>query len=39
MSLRGRLLVGLVVLVAIGLGVSATVTYEEQRSFLLTRVD
>lgn len=39
MSLRARLLIGLVALVAIGLGVTAVVTYEEQRSFLLTRVD
>jgi two-component system OmpR family sensor kinase len=39
LSLRARLLVGLVVLVAVGLGAAATVTYEEQRSFLLTRVD
>jgi two-component system OmpR family sensor kinase len=38
-SLRARLLVGLVALVVIGLGVAAIVTYEEQRSFLLTRVD
>jgi two-component system OmpR family sensor kinase len=39
MSLRARLLVGLVALVAIGLGAAAIVTYEEQRSFLLTRVN
>jgi two-component system OmpR family sensor kinase len=38
-SLRGRLLIGLVALTVIGLGVAAVVTYEEQRSFLLTRVD
>jgi two-component system, OmpR family, sensor kinase len=38
MSLRARLLVGMVVLVAAGLGVAALVTYEEQRSFLHTRV-
>jgi two-component system OmpR family sensor kinase len=38
MSLRARLLVGMVVLVAAGLGVAALVTYEEQRSFLYTRV-
>jgi two-component system OmpR family sensor kinase len=38
-SLRARLLAGLVALVAIGLGAAAIVTYEEQRSFLLTRVD
>ena len=39
MSLRARLLVGLVALVVIGLGAAASVTYEEQRSFLLTRVN
>jgi two-component system, OmpR family, sensor kinase len=39
LSLRARLLVGLVALVAIGLGAAAVVTYEEQRSFLLTRLD
>ena len=39
MSLRARLLAGMVVLVAAGLGVTALVTYEEQRSFLLDRVD
>jgi two-component system OmpR family sensor kinase len=39
LSLRARLLVGLVALVAIGLGGAAVVTYEEQRSFLLTRVN
>jgi two-component system OmpR family sensor kinase len=39
MSLRARLLVGLVALVAVGLGAAAVVTYEEQRSFLLTRLD
>jgi two-component system OmpR family sensor kinase len=39
LSLRARLLLGLVALVAIGLGAAAIVTYEEQRSFLLTRVD
>jgi two-component system OmpR family sensor kinase len=39
LSLRARLLVGLVALAAIGLGAAAIVTYEEQRSFLLTRVD
>jgi two-component system OmpR family sensor kinase len=38
LSLRSRLLVGLVVLAAIGLGAAAVVTYEEQRSFLLARV-
>ena len=39
MSLRARLLVGMVVLVAAGLAVAAVATYEEQRSFLLDRVD
>ncbi|HXO07645.1 MAG TPA: HAMP domain-containing sensor histidine kinase [Solirubrobacteraceae bacterium] len=39
MSLRARLLAGMVALVAAGLTVAALVTYEEQRSFLLTRVD
>ena len=39
MSLRTRLLAGMVALVAAGLAVAAFVTYEEQRSFLLTRVD
>jgi two-component system OmpR family sensor kinase len=39
LSLRARLLVGLAVLVAVGLGAAAIVTYEEERSFLLTRVD
>jgi two-component system OmpR family sensor kinase len=39
LSLRARLLIGLVVLSAVGLGVMALVTYEEQRSFLLTRVN
>ena len=39
MSLRARLLIGLVVLVAIGLAVAAAATYEEQRSFLYKRVD
>jgi len=33
------LLIGLVALVAVGLTAAAIVTYEEQRSFLLTRVD
>jgi two-component system, OmpR family, sensor kinase len=37
-SLRARLLAGMVVLVAAGLSVAAVATYEEQRSFLLTRV-
>lgn len=39
MSLRSRLLLGLLLLVAVGLGVTAVVTYEEQRSFLLGRID
>jgi two-component system OmpR family sensor kinase len=39
MSLRARLLLGLVALVAVGLTAAAIVTYEEQRSFLLTRLD
>jgi two-component system OmpR family sensor kinase len=39
MSLRARLLLGMVVLVAAGLAVAAVATYEEQRSFLLSRVD
>jgi two-component system OmpR family sensor kinase len=39
MSLRTRLLLGMVVLVAAGLSVAAVVTYEEQRSFLMDRVD
>lgn len=39
MSLRSRLLLGLLLLVAIGLGVTAVVIYEEHRSFLLQRID
>jgi two-component system OmpR family sensor kinase len=39
LSLRARLLMGLVALTVIGLAVAAVITYEEQRSFLLTRVD
>jgi two-component system OmpR family sensor kinase len=39
MSLRARLLVGLVALVAAGLVTVGAVTYAEQRSFLLQRVD
>jgi two-component system, OmpR family, sensor kinase len=39
LSLRARLLIGLVALTATGLAVMAVVTYEEQRSFLLNRVD
>jgi len=38
-SLRARLLVGLVVLVAAGLAVAAVATYAAQRSFLYNRVD
>jgi two-component system OmpR family sensor kinase len=38
-SIRARLLTGMVVLVAVGLSVAAFVTYEEQRSFLMDRVD
>jgi two-component system, OmpR family, sensor kinase len=38
-SLRARLITGLLVLTAIGLVVAAAVTYVEQRSFLLDRVD
>ncbi len=38
-SIRARLLTGMVVLVAAGLAVAAVVTYEEQRSFLMNRVD
>jgi len=39
MSLRARLLVGLVALVTVGLATVGAVTYAEQRSFLLQRVD
>jgi two-component system OmpR family sensor kinase len=39
LSLRSRLLIGLAVLVAIGLGIAAVVTYAEQRTFLRGRVD
>ncbi len=39
MTLRTRLLIGLVLLAAIGLTVSGVVTYREQRSFLLDRVN
>ena len=39
MSLRARLLLGLVVLAALGLLAMAIATYEEQRSFLFARVD
>ncbi|HEX5192145.1 MAG TPA: HAMP domain-containing sensor histidine kinase [Solirubrobacteraceae bacterium] len=38
-SLRARLLLGVAVLVACGLTAGALVTYAEQRSFLLERVD
>jgi two-component system OmpR family sensor kinase len=38
-SLRARLIAGLLVLTAAGLLVAASVTYFEQRSFLLDRVD
>ncbi len=39
MSLRARLLAGLVVLAAVGLAAAALATYAEQRSFLQGRVD
>jgi two-component system, OmpR family, sensor kinase len=39
LTLRTRLLIGLVFLAAIGLSVSGVVTYREQRSFLLDRVN
>ena len=39
MSLRARLLAGMVILVAAGLAVAAVATYAEQRSFLYDRVD
>src|SRR4051812_50200444 len=38
-SLRARLIAGLLALTAVGLLIAATVTYVEQRSFLLDRVD
>ncbi|MHB1567839.1 MAG: sensor histidine kinase [Solirubrobacteraceae bacterium] len=38
LSIRARLLIGMVALVSIGLTAAAVVTYEEQRSFLLDRV-
>jgi two-component system OmpR family sensor kinase len=38
-SLRARLLIGLIALAAVGLAVVGVVTYTEQRSFLLKRVD
>src|SRR3954447_15551323 len=39
MSLRARLIAALIVLAAAGLVTLAAVTYAEQRSFLLDRVD
>jgi two-component system OmpR family sensor kinase len=39
LSLRARLLLGIVALVTGGLSVMAIVTYEEQRSFLYSRID
>jgi two-component system OmpR family sensor kinase len=39
LTLRARLLIGLVVLVAAGLTVAGIATYREQRSFLLKRVN
>src|SRR5271170_5903881 len=39
MSLRARLLVGLVVLVSTGLAVAGIPTYTAQRAFLYNRVD
>jgi two-component system, OmpR family, sensor kinase len=39
MSLRARLLAGMAALVTAGLALAAVATYEEQRSFLLARVD
>jgi two-component system, OmpR family, sensor kinase len=38
-SLRARLIAGLLALTVVGLTIAATVTYVEQRSFLLDRVD
>jgi two-component system, OmpR family, sensor kinase len=38
-SLRGRLLAGMIVLVTVGLAVAAVATYAEQRSFLYNRLD
>jgi len=38
-TLRARLLVGLLVLAAAGLAVAGVVTYQEQKGFLLDRVD
>jgi two-component system OmpR family sensor kinase len=39
MSLRSRLVIGVLALTALGLIVAGAVTYSEQRSFLLDRVD
>ncbi len=39
MSLRARLLIGLVVLTAVGLLIAGAVTYAAERSFLVSRVD
>ena len=39
MTLRTRLLIGLVLLAAIGLSVTGVVTYHEQKSFLSKRVN
>jgi two-component system OmpR family sensor kinase len=39
MSLRARLVIGLLVLSALGLGVAGAVTYREIRTFLVDRVD
>jgi two-component system OmpR family sensor kinase len=39
LSLRARLLAGLVALASVGLGVAAVLIYEEQRSFLFDRLD
>ena len=39
MTLRARLVVGLVVLTALGLGVASAVTYREIRNYLVSRVD
>ena len=39
MSLRARLLAGMVALVAVGLAIAAVATYEEQSSFLHARVN
>ena len=39
MSLRARLLIGLIVLTATGLVIAGLVTYAAERSFLVSRVD